>query len=366
MNKSSQNIDKILNDLFKSDFHTLTMNDISAKTYFEKISNLAFNYPSVALSISMHLYTIWGLKFLFTQEQYDWYIKRIKEDKELFGSPNDPGLYFISSNKIKDAPFSVEAIRKGNNYVIKGLKRFVSLEPYIRFLPIYCKVKNYEGKGLGVALLIVDKYKNGVTVSEDWNSISMKDTSSNTVKFDDVFIDEKDVVFTEETQINNADILGYLFRLSICSVYYGLASKSIELVINNASNKIVPYTNTKLKFFPGVQFTIADMTILQETTKSQIINYCQLIDDYMSNSNRNLNININSLITKEFVTTSSEKIVNLAMKVEGISSIFDNNELAKLYIDIKACNFHPPQTDIVKEIIGKNKLGVITRNRRWL
>ncbi|WP_256816410.1 acyl-CoA dehydrogenase family protein [Cytobacillus sp. Bac17] len=367
MNRNSVEVNRELENLFKSNFHTLTLNKISAINYFEKISNLSYNYPSVALSISMHLYTIWGLKLLFNQQQYEWYADRIKKYKELFGSPNDPGLYFISNQSFKNSPFMVEAIKKDNDYIINGMKRFVSLEPHVRYLPIYCKVKDYKGNGLGITLLIVDKNKMGVSVKEDWNSISMKDTSSNTVKFNDVLIEEKDVVFTEDVQLNNADILSYLFRLSICSVYYGIAHKSIDLVTNSCKQKIVPYSNTTLKFFPGVQFTIADMTILQETSRSQINHLCMLIDDYISQAaNSKMDINITSLITKEYVLTSSEKIVNLAMKVEGISSLFDNNELSKLYMDVKASNFHPPQTDVIKEIIGKNRLGVITRNRRWL
>ncbi|OIK06805.1 acyl-CoA dehydrogenase family protein [Bacillus sp. MUM 13] len=360
-----------ISNLIKDKMHTLTLpgqNDkmITPREYFREISELAKQSPSLALGFSMHLYTVWGLNYIMNDKQKSYFYNSVKKDDMLFGSPNDPGLYFIS--QINEEDYPIIAKKDGNQYIINGKKHYVSMEPYVRYLPVYSYVQGYSGKGLGLALVIVDKCHEGISVSKDWDTMSMNDTSSNSISFDNVVIDPDHVVLMEGDDLGKADHLAYLFRLSVSSVYYGLAERAIEVIVDRCKNKKVPNSASKLSTFPGTQFTISEMTILQETAKSQLLYYCDLLDRTLTNPQEPINedINTSSLITKEYVTSSAEKIVNLAMKIDGISSLFEHSEISKLFRDVQAGRFHPPQIDVIKEIIGKKKLGIFTRQRRWV
>ncbi|MBA4493463.1 acyl-CoA dehydrogenase family protein [Paenactinomyces guangxiensis] len=338
--------------------------------YFRLIESLVEDSPAVALSMSMHLYTVWGLQFLFNEKQKLTYFEKVKNDRALFGSPNEPALYFVTGRNFNEDEYPIIARKSGNIYFVSGKKRFVSLEPFVKYLPVYCYVKGYNSSKIGLALFIIDKNSEGVSVTKDWNTISMKESYSNTVCFDDVIVKEDQIVFCEGQTIDKADILAYLFRLSVCSVYYGIMLKAINMVTESCKKKKVPHTNSKLSSFPGVQFTLAEMIILQETCYSQIKRFCELLKNYIvtypDNIGKDSALNTISIITKEYVTKSAEEVVNKAMKIEGIGSIFEDNILSKLYLDIKAGLFHPPQSDVVYEILAKQKLGIFSFRRRWL
>ncbi|SFK99786.1 acyl-CoA dehydrogenase family protein [Brevibacillus centrosporus] len=360
--------------LIEQGIHLTTLPDqdgkiISPLEYCQLISQLAEESPSIALSISMHLYTIWGLQYLMNEEQKQKYFEKVKKENLLFSSLNEPGLYFVTEQRFNKEEYPIVADKSSNGFIVNGIKKYVSLEPYVRYLPLYCLVQGYQGPGLGIALIIVDKQAPGVTVHSDWTTISMKDTYSNTISLDGVKVEPDQVICNPGEALEKTELLGYLFRLSISSVYYGIAKKAVDIVTENSKNKKVPHTNSKLGSFPGVQFSLSEMLILQETAYSQIRFLCELLNEYLNvgaSFSNNTRLNASSLITKEYVTKSAEEIVNKAMKIAGVGSLYEENILSGLYQDVKAGRFHPPQTDVILEILAKQRLGIISLRSRWL
>jgi len=54
------------------------------------------------------------------------------------------------------------------------------------------------------------------------------------------------------------------------------------------------------------------------------------------------------------------------MDVSGGGGMFKANELERLYRDVRAGGFHPANTALVHEIVGKTKLGVLGEpGLRW-
>lgn len=358
-----------INFLLNKKFHCFPLffedGSFSANDYFKVISSLAEVCSTTALSMSMHLYTIWGLNLLH-KPRLNLLLDLISAENALFGSLNEPGLYFVSESKFKNEEYPIRATKTVDGYMVNGLKHFVSLEPFVRFLPVYCLTEQADGTKKLIAL-VVDKSMPGVSVVNDWNSIAMNETFSNSIKFDHVFVPNSLVISDVDQSITELEVQRYLFRFNVASVYYGMAKKAMDYIVDVTSKKQVPYTGRTLSFFPGVQYSLAEMLILLQTSASQI-HYCaQLVDRY--NQDELLltkELNTASLITKEYVIKSSEEIVNKAMKIEGISSLSNTSLLSGLYKDVKAGQFHPPQSDVAKELLAKEKLGIISLRNRWL
>jgi alkylation response protein AidB-like acyl-CoA dehydrogenase len=53
------------------------------------------------------------------------------------------------------------------------------------------------------------------------------------------------------------------------------------------------------------------------------------------------------------------------MEVSGGSGMFRSNELERLYRDVRCGGFHPANTALVHEIVGKTALGVLAEPQRW-
>ncbi|SDM33442.1 Acyl-CoA dehydrogenase [Paenibacillus sp. OK060] len=359
----SEKIDFLLN----MDAHHFTQDvHIKPQAYVRLISGLSETCPSTALSFAMHLYTQWGLQKIGVDEKLIHSVLKESASGRLFASLNEPGFYFLREDQLNPEQFSVHARKTEQGYVINGVKKFVSLEPYVHFLPVYCYVDNPSEQEGRIAVLLIRRSSEGISVKPDWDTISMSESNSNSLLFDNVSVPYIDALFTAKDALQKTNVFGYLFRLSIVSVYYGIAKRAYDFVKEYCRSKQVPHTNRALSFFPGVQFSVAEMSILLETSFSQITRYSNLLDDVLSGKLVSDNISNISLITKELVTRNAEQIVNIAMKISGISSIGKSNILSKLYQDVKAGGFHPPQSDVAYEMIAKYELGVLTHRTRWL
>lgn len=339
--------------------------ELTSLEYFEFVSDLAENNWSFALGISMHLFTVWGLNYTLNDLQKVQFFDESLDRRDLFASLNEPSIYFTPLNRIDPNQFQIRATRCKNGFVVNGVKRFVSFEPNVRFLPVYCLVTN-EKKENTIIALIIDKFSKGVNVINDWDSMSMRETQSNSILFENVFVPQQYLICNEQETLQKTKVFNYLFRLSICAVYYGMSKYVIKHIEKTINNKNIPHWKTKLSLLPNIQFSYSSALIKYETMYSQIIRYCGVIDAHLNDlDSANESIEMLSLITKQFVAENVEQLVNIAMKIEGMSSISNNNPLSKVYRDMKAIQFHPPQEDILKELIAKNKLGIITLKNRW-
>jgi alkylation response protein AidB-like acyl-CoA dehydrogenase len=361
-------IEQRIGKLVKLKIHSLPVifHNMTAEEYMAVIANLAQLDASSALSLSMHLYTLWGIATR-QGETFSNVLDDVSTHGHLMGSLNEPGLYFLTPGQLNIETYPIRARKVEGGYRVTGLKKFVSLEPFVSYLPVYCMVENYSGNDLGVIALMLSKNGEGVSVVEDWNSVAMQDTHSNSVKFDNAFCPDAFVICDENTPISKLAVQGYLFRFNVCCVYLGISRQVLDLAINTASTKRPPNGNNVLAKYPGVQFSIAEMLISMEVMESQMRSFCSVLDDFLaSKEDVDLNVNRISLIAQEVIARESELLVSSAMKITGINSLSNDNPLSSIFKDIKAAQFHPPQRDVTYEILAKEKLGVISYKQRWM
>jgi alkylation response protein AidB-like acyl-CoA dehydrogenase len=57
--------------------------------------------------------------------------------------------------------------------------------------------------------------------------------------------------------------------------------------------------------------------------------------------------------------TTARQVVDVAVQVAGASSVSKRSELERLYRDVRTGSLHPPNTDLVLDIIGKTALGLL-------
>jgi alkylation response protein AidB-like acyl-CoA dehydrogenase len=61
----------------------------------------------------------------------------------------------------------------------------------------------------------------------------------------------------------------------------------------------------------------------------------------------------------------AKRIVDLAMDVSGGTGMFKKNELERLYRDVRCGGFHPANSAIAHEVVGKSALGLLGEAVRW-
>jgi alkylation response protein AidB-like acyl-CoA dehydrogenase len=69
---------------------------------------------------------------------------------------------------------------------------------------------------------------------------------------------------------------------------------------------------------------------------------------------------------KHHCVESAFRVVDLAMDVVGGRGMFKGDELERLYRDVRCGRFHPANSMVVHEVIGKSALGVLgEEGLRW-
>ncbi len=350
---------QIIQHLLNNELHKIPIETKDPDIYLKLVSNIAKINPAAALSFGMHLYSVWGLKYIMSAERWKNISQFVSEQDYLFSSLNEPALYFLSMKQVNPKHYPIKAIKdEEGNYQVTGIKHFVSLEPYVSILPVYALVENDRNH---LVVLLIQKEQIGVSIRKSWDTISMKDTHSNDVILDHVIVERHNVILEGKDAMNKTHIFGYLFRFIVSSVYFGIANSVVEYTKSITKNRSIPHFDVLLGQLPGPQYSLARMIILQQTMKSQIEEFARQIKEYP-----NEHIELSSLVTKQYIAESSKEIVELAMKIQGISSIGNGNKLAQMYEDVAAGMFHPPQTDILLEIIAKRELGILSKNKRWI
>ncbi len=69
---------------------------------------------------------------------------------------------------------------------------------------------------------------------------------------------------------------------------------------------------------------------------------------------------------KHNVVEGAKEIVDRAMAISGGSGMFKSSELERLYRDVRCGGFHPANTMLAPEIVGKIALGIdLGEQPRW-
>jgi alkylation response protein AidB-like acyl-CoA dehydrogenase len=69
---------------------------------------------------------------------------------------------------------------------------------------------------------------------------------------------------------------------------------------------------------------------------------------------------------KHVAVEAAKDIVDRAMSISGGSGMFKSSELERLYRDVRCGGFHPANTILAPEIVGKITLGVdLGEQPRW-
>lgn len=333
------------------------------------LRDLSKGCPSTTLCLAMHCYTIGGLADILTEEQKKYFFHEVSKGK-LFGSIGDPNILVTLNNKnMMKKQINIDAEIVDGGFLLSGIKHIVSGSENIRFLPVFCEVKNKRNeistKRSGITALIVDLNSEGIHILDNWKSVGMKASRSNSIRFTKVFVPDSHLIGEVDNGIEDTLFLIYWFRLCLSAVYLGIAFSAYQYILNYVKNTYDTSDN-KISLLPSTQYMIADLRIKLETCNSQLINCANQADNFLHKGIDNLQLNELTLITKQYTSDTVNSVLIGCRKLFGTKSLIEGEFLERMYRDASAAPFHPPNEFLLKEILGKKSLGLIPGKKRWV
>jgi alkylation response protein AidB-like acyl-CoA dehydrogenase len=321
---------------------------------------LAYRAPATALATNMHLYwTGVAADMRKTGDASLEWILREAAAGEVFAAGhgeagNDLPL-FLSTAK---------AERADGGYKFWGHKTFSSLTPVWTRLGLHAMNAADPG-GPKIVHAFLPRDAKGYTIKETWDTLGMRATRSDDTLLDGAFIPDKYV--SRVVPAGTAD----LFVLSIFgwaeptfgSIYLGLAERARDIAAAGVKKRTSLALTRSMAYHPEVQRCFSEMQLALEGAGAQVDRVAQ---DWTTGVDHGAQWPMKLVAAKHNAVEAAKKVVDLAMAVSGGGGMFKSNELERLYRDARCGGFHPANTLLVHEIVGKTVLGIdLGEQPRW-
>jgi alkylation response protein AidB-like acyl-CoA dehydrogenase len=325
-----------------------------------EIQRLAYSAPATALAVNMHLYWV-GIAAEMRRlgdPSLEWVLREAGQG-EIFAAGhaevgNDlPG--FLSTAK---------AERVDGGYRITGHKMFGSLTPVWTRFGLHA-MDTSDPTAPKVIHAFMPRDTPGYTIKETWDTLGMRATKSDDTILDGVFIPDRYI--GRVIPAGQADLfILCLFAVAlsgISSVYLAIAHRALDLAVESARRRTSLALTRSMAYNAEVQHNIAKMANRLEAMDAQ---FDRLVSDWDSNADHGERWPLKIVSTKYNVVEGAKDIVDRAMSISGGSGMFKGSELERLYRDVRCGGFHPANTLLAPEIVGKIALGIdLGEQPRW-
>lgn len=315
---------------------------------------LATAAPATALAINMHL--VWtGVAHLLSQRGDDslQFVLQEAVAGEVFAFGNSEA----GNDSVLFDSNTVAAPMSDGSYSFTGTKIFTSLSPAWTRLGIFGKDSTTDKPELVHAF--ISRESPGYTIKDDWNTLGMRASQSNTTVLEGV-VAPADRVFRKLPTGPNADPLIFAifacFETLLAAVYTGLGERALEIGVATVQKRTSKKTGKSYAQDPDIRWRIADAALAMDGLYPQLESVAGDVDNLVDHGAQWFPKMVG---LKVRATETARTVVDLIIRVSGGGSYFAGNELGRLYRDVLAGMFHPSDDESAHSTIASAWLGPI-------
>ena len=203
-------------------------------------------------------------------------------------------------------------------------------------------------KGPTVMHFAVNMHDAGVSVLEDWDTMGMRGTGSNSVQINDVFVPEEGISLSRPQGVWQRffDVISPLAFSMIMSVYLGIAESARDIALEQARKK---RDDTTIQDQVGA---MDNELLIAQTSVTEMV---RIADEYNPPTVEQSNLIARH---KTIATNAAICVVGKALAVAGGASFFRGMGLERRFRDIQAARFHPIQEPRQHRFSGRIALGL--------
>jgi alkylation response protein AidB-like acyl-CoA dehydrogenase len=325
---------------------------------------LAYRAPATALATNMHLY--WTGVAADMRRRGDSSLQWLLEEAasgEVFAAGhgetgNDLPLLYSTS----------KAERVDGGYRFTGHKIFSSLTPVWTRLGLHAVDDTSDPESPKIVHAFLPRDTPGIRIKETWDTLGMRATRSDDTLLEGVFVPDRYIARVVPAGFAGAD----LFILSIfawsqptfANIYVGIAQRARDLAVEGIHHKTSVGGMTRtMAYHPEIQHMAALMSLELEAMVPHVE---RIADDWAGGIDHGPDWPMKLVAAKYRCVEGAKKVVDVAMDMSGGAGMFKRSELERLYRDVRCGGFHPANSALVHEIVGKSTLGVLgAPGARW-
>jgi alkylation response protein AidB-like acyl-CoA dehydrogenase len=317
---------------------------------------LAYRAPATALATNMHLYWTGVAADMrrMGDPSLEWLLREAAAGEVFAAGHGEAG---------NDMPLflsTTTAERVDGGYKFTGHKIFGSLSPVWTRLGVHGMTADGQ-----IVHAFMPRDTPAYTIKETWNTLGMRATRSDDTLLQGAVV--KDDHIGRVLPAGTAD----LFVLAIFawasptfgSIYLGLAKRAIDIAVETAHRRKSLALTRSFAYHPEVQSQVAQMAFKFDAAEALVE---KIADEWSRGVDHGGNWPAKLVSAKHVAVEAAKDVVDRAMSISGGTGMFKGNELERLYRDVRCGGFHPANTVLAPEIVGKVTLGVdLGEQPRW-
>lgn len=323
---------------------------------------LAYHAPATALCMNMHHYWIGLIADLHRagDTSLDWALQDAA-DGEVFAAGHAE-----SGNDLPLLLSTTEAKPVDGGYEFTGRKSFGSLTPVWTRLGLH-GMDTSDPDNPKIIHAFMRRDDDNFEIKETWDVMGMRATRSDDTILNGVFIPDERIARVVPIGAAGIDqfVLG-IFAWALVnfgSIYYALGQRALDLTIQAVQNKPTIAIPNGMSHHPAIQHGIAEMTMILEGIGPQLDKVAQ---DWSDGVDHGPAWGVKIIAAKYNAVENAWKVVDRAMDLSGGFGMFKKAELERLFRDARAGRFHPANSVLAHEFIGKGMLGINPDDQpRW-
>jgi alkylation response protein AidB-like acyl-CoA dehydrogenase len=323
---------------------------------------LARRSPATALALNMHVYWTGVAADLWRHgdKSVSWILEEAVAG-EVFAAGHGE-----SGNDLPVLLSTARAEPADGGYKIYAHKIFGSLTPVWTRLGLHA-LDTSDPENPKVVHAFMPRDTSGYHVEETWDTLGMRATRSDDTVIEGAFIPDSYVARVVPAGFAGADafVLGIFAwaEPTFASMYIGLAERALEIAVAGLKKKTsIALGGRAMAYNPMIQHTVAEMAIELESITAHVE---RIAADWSAGVDYGMGWPAKLVAAKYKAVEGAKRVVDLAMDVSGGTGMFKSSELERLYRDVRCGGFHPANSALVHELVGKSALGILAEQPRW-
>ncbi|MFT4044394.1 MAG: acyl-CoA dehydrogenase family protein [Gordonia sp. (in: high G+C Gram-positive bacteria)] len=328
----------------------LTLHQVNAEQ-----RRLAGFAPATALGLNMHLYWIGPLADALRNGDttLEWLVRDVVEGKVIAAGHGEPG------NDLAIDDSTTKAVAVDGGYRLSGRKIFTSLSPAWHWLGVHAR-DDSDPDHPKIVHGFISRDQPGVSTVETWDTLGVRATASHDTVLDEVFLPADRVVeIVDLGQVPTGYIAGVFAWVlpALGNIYVGIARRALDVAIATAQSRTaVSLGGETVAHKPFIQYHVAEAELALEGVTGQLDSLTTALTAGDDLGDRAL---LRLFAAKENGTRVARTVTDLALDIAGAGSLHRSGELERLYRDVRAGSFHPPNADAIRAYVGGYALGLL-------
>jgi alkylation response protein AidB-like acyl-CoA dehydrogenase len=335
--------------------------DARLDDYSKLARRLAYYAPATALAVNMHVYwTGVAADLLRAGDESCRFIIDKAAAGEIFCA-----LHGEAGNDIPLLLSSATAERVEGGWEISGHKIFGSLSPVWTYGGFHAMDAS-DPAGPRIVHGFLPRSASGYQIVDTWDTLGMRATQSQDTILDKAFIPDELVAVVCPAGFAGAGLFHVAIfawaLLGFASIYLGAARRAFDMTVERMPTRTSVALTRSMAHHPEVQHHVAEMRMAYDAAEAMLE---RTVSDWASGVDHP-DWPVRLVATRQVVINNAYDIVDRALDLSGGAAAFKRNRLEQLFRDIRMGRFHPGNTLLAHELIGKLCLGVNPDDpQRW-